>query len=124
MHEQGPDSALWRFTGPEGPEEIRLEPSFRANNAAIVRRAALDGHGIAMVPEAMVLDDVRSARLYRVLPNYRFEREPAFVLYPSRRHLAARTRVVIDFLVERLNETAARLAENEVWGGSDTAWLV
>jgi DNA-binding transcriptional LysR family regulator len=124
VHEQGPDSALWRFTGPEGPEEIRLEPSFRANNAAIVRRAALDGHGIAMVPDAMVLDDVRSARLYRVLPNYQFEREPAFVLYPSRRHLAARTRVVIDFLVERLNETAARLAENEVWGGSDTAWLV
>jgi DNA-binding transcriptional LysR family regulator len=124
VHEQGPDSALWRFTGPDGPEEIRVNASFRANNAAIVRRAALDGHGLAMVPEAMVVDDVRSARLYRLLPNYEYERLPAFILYPSRRHLAARTRLVIDFLVERMAETSARLAESDVWGSSDTVWLV
>ncbi len=124
VHEQGTDAALWRFIGPNGPEEIRVSASFRANNAAIVRRAALDGHGVAMVPEALVVDDVRSGRLYRLLPNYQYERDPAFILYPSRRHLAARTRVMIDFLVDQMSETSARLAEADVWGSSDTAWLV
>ncbi|HEX4262236.1 MAG TPA: hypothetical protein VHY76_14150, partial [Acetobacteraceae bacterium] len=30
-----------------------------------------------------------------------------FLIYPSRRHLAPRTRVVIDFLVEHVKRTAA-----------------
>jgi DNA-binding transcriptional LysR family regulator len=124
VHELGPDGALWRFTGPDGPEEIRVNASFRANNAAIVRRAALDGHGVAMVPEALVVDDVRSARLLRLLPNYQHEREPAYILYPSRRYLAARTRVMIDFLVDQMSETSERLSEVNVWGSSDTVWLV
>ncbi len=86
VHESGPDSELWHFDGPEGVEEMRVNASFRANNAEVVHRAALAGYGIAKVPEALVVDDVRAARLYRLLPNYSFAREPAFVLYPSRQH--------------------------------------
>jgi DNA-binding transcriptional LysR family regulator len=124
IHEFGPDSAIWRFSGPEGPEEVRVEGTFRANNSEVVRMAALAGHGVALVPEALVVDDIRAARLYRLLARYSFERVPAYVLYPSRRHLAPRTRVVIDFLVEQVSQTAARLAEEQVWGDSDTVWLV
>jgi DNA-binding transcriptional LysR family regulator len=124
IHEGGPDSAVWQFEGPEGPVEVRIEGAFRANNAEVVHRAVLAGHGIAMVPEALIVDDIRAARLYRLLPKFKTGRQPAFVLYPSRRHLAPRTRVVIDFLVEQVNEAAARLAQDDVWGDSDTTWLV
>jgi DNA-binding transcriptional LysR family regulator len=124
IHEFVPDSALWRFEGPDGPEEIRVESPFRANNAEVVHRAVLAGHGISMVPEALIVDDIRAARLYRLLPKYKSGRQPAFVLYPSRRHLAPRTRVVIDFLVEQVSEAAARLAQDDVWGDTDTTWLV
>ena len=124
IHEFVPDSALWQFNGPDGPEEIRVESPFRANNAEVVHRAVLAGHGISMVPEALIVDDIRAARLYRLLPKYKSERQPAFVLYPSRRHLAPRTRVVIDFLIEQVGEAAARLAQDDVWGDSDTTWLV
>jgi DNA-binding transcriptional LysR family regulator len=101
VHEFGPDSSLWHFHGPEGPVNVRVDSVFRANNAEVVHRAVLGGHGISMVPEALIVDDIRAARLYRLLPKYKFERAPIFVLYPSRRHLAPRTRVVIDFLVEQ-----------------------
>ena len=124
VHEQGPDSAVWRFVGPEGPEEVRVNAGFRANNAVVVRRAALDGYGVAMVPEALVVDDIRTARLYRLLPAYATGRQPAYILYPSRRHLAPRTRLVIDFLAEEVGRTSARLAQEDVWGDSDTVWLV
>jgi DNA-binding transcriptional LysR family regulator len=124
VHEAGPDSALWRFNGPEGPEEIRVVSPFRANNAEVVHRAVLAGNGMSMVPEALIVDDIRAARLYRLLPGYKAGRLPAYVLYPSRRHLAPRTRVVIDFLVEQVSEAAARLAQDDVWGDSDTTWLV
>jgi DNA-binding transcriptional LysR family regulator len=124
LHELGPDSALWRFNGPEGVEEIRVNASFRANNAEVIHRAVLAGYGIAMVTEALVVDDVRAARLYRLLPDYSFGRQPSFVLYPSRQHLPPRTRVVIDFLVEQISETAARLEQDDVWGNSETVWLM
>ena len=124
LHELGPDSALWQFNGPQGLQEIRVNASFRANNAEVVHRAVLAGYGIAMAPEALVVDDVRASRLYRLLPNYSFGRQPAFVLYPSRQHLPPRTRVVIDFLVEQISQTAARLEQDDVWGNIETVWLM
>jgi hypothetical protein len=35
---------------------------------------------------------------------------PVFIVYPSRRNLAPRTRVVMDYLVEQTREIAALLA--------------
>jgi DNA-binding transcriptional LysR family regulator len=124
IHEYGPDSAVWRFEGPDGPEQIHVTSAFRANNAEVVHRAVLAGHGVSLVPEALIVDDIRAVRLYRLLPKYKFERRPTYVLYPSRRHLAPRTRVVIDFLVEQINQASARLAHDDVWGTTDRTWLV
>ena len=64
------------------------------------------------------------ARLYRLLPNYPTERSRLYLVYPSRRHLAPRTRVVIDFLVERFAAVGARLTDERVWGEHETVWLV
>jgi hypothetical protein len=68
-----------------------------------------------MVPEALIVDDIRAARLYRLLPKYKSGRRPTFVPYPSRRHLAPCTRVVIGLLIEQINQAAARLAQDDVW---------
>jgi len=120
----GPGSASWRFNGPGGPHIVEVTSVFGANNAELVRAAALAGHGIALLPEPQVLDDILGARLYRLLPDYPTERTKAFLVYPSRRHLAPRTRVVIDFLVERFAAVGARLADERVWGEHETVWLV
>jgi DNA-binding transcriptional LysR family regulator len=124
VHDSGPGSASWRFSGPDGPHEIEVTSQFLANNAEVVRQAALTGHGIALLPEPQVLDDILGARLYRLLPDYPTERTKAFLVYPSRRHLPPRTRVVIDFLVERFAAVGARLADERVWGEHETVWLV
>jgi DNA-binding transcriptional LysR family regulator len=119
-----PASANWHFNGPGGPYSIDVTSAFSANNAEVVRQAALAGHGIALLPEPQVLDDILAARLYRLLPDYPTDRTKAFLVYPSRRHLPPRTRVVIDFLVERFAAVGARLADERVWGEHETVWLV
>ncbi len=43
IHEIGPDSALWHFEGPDGPEQIRVSSPFRANNGEVVHRAVAPG---------------------------------------------------------------------------------
>ena len=124
VHDVGPVSAHWRFLGPKGPHEIEVTGKFSATNSEVVRQAALSGHGIALLSEPQVLDDILAARLYRLLPDYPTERTKIFLFYPSRRHLPPRTRVVIDFLVERFDEVGARLADERVWGELETVWLV
>jgi DNA-binding transcriptional LysR family regulator len=124
VHDVGPASAHWRLLGPGGPHDIEVIGKFSATNSEVVRHAALSGHGIALLPEPLVLDDILAARLYRLLPDHPTERTKVFLVYPSRRHLPPRTRVVIDFLVERFNEVGARLADQRVWGEHETVWLV
>jgi DNA-binding transcriptional LysR family regulator len=124
VHDIGPDSARWQFAGADGPVQVTVSGPFRANNSASVHQAALAGYGIAILPELQVLDDIRAGRLYGLLPEYPSGRAQVFVVYPSRRHLAPRTRVVIDFLVDGGRRDEARLADIRVWGENENTWLV
>ena len=120
----GPDSTHWAFSGPEGAVEVEVTGSFRSNNSLVVRQAALAGYGIALLGDAITLTEVRAGRLYRLLPNYVARRRPSFVVYPSRKHLAQRTRVVIDFLVQEFRELDSRMRDQREWGENDATWLV
>ena len=109
IHDFMPDPELWRFTGPDGPVSVRVNGGFVANDSAAVRLAARAGHGIALLPEIQLIDDLRAGRLYRLLNDYPSEIVPVHIVYPSRRNLAPRTRVVMDFLVEQAREIATLL---------------
>lgn len=124
IHENGPDSTRWRFNGPDGPIDVTVTGPFRTDNSDVVRRATLAGYGVAMLPELQVVDDIRSARLYRLLPDYPSGRGQVFVVYPSRRHLAPRTRLMIDAIVEMGRKLEAWLDDARIWGENETTWLV
>jgi DNA-binding transcriptional LysR family regulator len=112
VHETGPDCDRWSFTGKDGPVEVAVNGPLRASSATMVHRATLAGNGIAWLQEPHVLDDIRAGRLCRLLPAYTSERERTFVIYPSRRHLPPRTRVMIDFLVSVGAEAEAKFMQD------------
>jgi DNA-binding transcriptional LysR family regulator len=122
--DQGPDSAHWVFDGPDGKADVAVAGPFRSTNSLIVRQAVLAGYGIGLLGEALVMNDLRTGRLYRLLPEYSARRRPAFVVYPSRRFLPQRTRVVIDFLVQRFKTLEDRLRDGRQWGENESTWLV
>jgi DNA-binding transcriptional LysR family regulator len=124
VQERGPDSTHWAFTGPEGLVEVAVASALRSNNSLVVRQAALAGHGIALLGDPLTLTEIRAGRLYRLLPNYTARRRQVYIVYPSRRHLAQRTRVVIDFLIEEFRQLEARLRDGREWGENDATWLV
>ncbi|HEY1411627.1 MAG TPA: LysR substrate-binding domain-containing protein, partial [Rhodopila sp.] len=124
IHDNGPGCTHWAFTGPEGAVDVEIGSAFRSNNNLVVRQAALAGYGIALLGDPLTLPEIRAGRLYRLLPNYIARRRPTFVVYPSRRHLAHRTRVVIDFLVEQFRRLDARLRDGQTWGENEATWLV
>jgi len=124
IHDMGPESAHWAFTGPDGSVEVVVRSAFRSDNTLVVRQAALAGHGIALLGDPLIVTEIRAGRLYRLLPNYTARRRQAFIVYPSRRHLAQRTRVVIDFLIEEFRQLEVRLQDGREWGENDATWLV
>jgi DNA-binding transcriptional LysR family regulator len=81
-----------------------------ANDSVAVLRAARAGHGIALLPEVAVVDDLHSGRLCRLLIDYPSQIVPVHIVYPSRRNLAPRTRVVLNFVIEQSREIQALLA--------------
>jgi len=105
-----PGDDEWSLTGPEGSADVVVRGVVSTNNHEAVRGAALSGIGIALLPEYLVDDDIRHGRLESVLPAYSAETLPAYVVYPSRHHLAPRTRVVIDFLIEEVRRLRAGVA--------------
>jgi DNA-binding transcriptional LysR family regulator len=124
IHERGPESTHWLFTGPDGQIDIEISSSFRSNNSLIVRQAATSGYGIALLGDPLTINDIRAGRLYRLLPDYMARRRQVFIVYPSRRHLAQRTRVVIDFLSDTFRHLETRLRDGREWGESDATFLV
>jgi DNA-binding transcriptional LysR family regulator len=124
IHDVGPGSTHWAFTGPGGAVDVEVASAFRSNNNLVVRQAALAGYGIALLGDPLTLQEIRAGRLYRLLPNFIARRRPTFIVYPSRRHLAHRTRVVIDFLVEQFRRLDVRLRDGQTWGENEATWLV
>lgn len=124
IHDIGPDSAHWAFSGPDGAVEIEVAGALRSNNSLVVRQAALAGYGIALLSDPLTIDDIRAGRLFRLFPDYVTRQRQAFIVYPSRRHLAQRTRLVIDYLTDQFRQLELRLRAGQQFGETDSHWLV
>ena len=74
---------------------------FHTNETAVLRRAALSGAGIAMLPTYYLGDDLRSGRLVHLLPDHEPEVLGIHAIYLSRQHQPLALRLLVDFLVAR-----------------------
>jgi DNA-binding transcriptional LysR family regulator len=110
VHDVGPDSDVWTFVTPQGPRGFRVSGGFLANDVRAVHLSARTGYGIAYLTLVEVADDLRSGRLVRVLGDFPAPGVPFSLVYPSRRHLAPRTRLVMDFIWEQVRQVQTELA--------------
>lgn len=90
----------WSFSGPTGEETVKVQPRMRTNNGDTCRAAALAGQGIILQPSFMVGADLAEGRLVELMPGWRSIALGIYAVYPSRKFLAPKVRVIIDFLVE------------------------
>ena len=113
LHDVGPDADIWTFTTPEGPKGFRVSGGFLANDVRAVHIAARIGYGIAYLTSFEVSDDLRSGRLVRVLRDFPAPGISFSLVYPSRRHLAPRTRLVMDFIWAQVRQVEAEPAASD-----------
>lgn len=91
----------WHFSNQLGQAEaVKVSCPMHTNNGDTARAVAVAGGGVIWQPTFLVGADLKAGRLVRVLPDYHLPDIDVLAVYPSRRHLSAKVRVMIDFLAE------------------------
>ena len=93
---------MWHLTAADGAA-LKFAPigNLRTNSAAVLKFAALAGHGLVCLPTYLVSDALPSGRLVTVLDDYMLPPLTLRALYPHNRHLSAKVRAYVDFLAAR-----------------------
>ena len=101
----GAENDEWGFDGPDGRVSVKATPLIRANNGDTCRIAALNHQGLALQPNFLIAEDIRSGALVEVMPEYCSIDFSIYVIYPSRKHLSPKVRVMVDFLIAAFRES-------------------
>jgi DNA-binding transcriptional LysR family regulator len=89
----------WRLEGPRGESAlITHQPRLITDDLMQMRLAALDGIGVAQLPDFVVDDDLAAKTLVEILPGWKPRAGIIHAIFPSRRGLLPAVRSLIDFL--------------------------
>lgn len=97
----------WSFIDNSGKlHQVKVKGKVHTNNGDTARAMALCGAGIIWQPTFLIGPDLASGALVALLPDYKLPDIDVLAMYPSRRHLSVKVRMMIDFLVEAFAGTA------------------
>lgn len=94
----------WKLTGPMGESSAQIHCMMWSNNGDALKQAALRDQGIALLPTFVVGDELQTGRLRTLLSDWQPPDIRLSALYPRHRHLSAKTRLLVEYLVNRFGE--------------------
>lgn len=96
------DDHRWRLRQGTQTQTVEVKGRYIANHAGARLEAALEGWGIASLPDFTAAEALRAESLVQVLPEWVFEARaymgPVWLLYPPNRFLPPKVRALIDYL--------------------------
>lgn len=94
----------WEITDPQGrvvPFAIQTASPIMVDSADALMAFALEGCGVALLPEWIVRTALEEGKLVHLLKEYRFPSQGVYAVYPDARHVSGKVRCFIDFLRAR-----------------------
>ena len=91
----------WNLTDGGKALNVPINSRLCANNGDVLRDAALAGQGITKLPTFLIGSEIEAGRLEVVLEDFPPTQLSIYALYAPNRYLAAKSRLFIDFLVDR-----------------------
>lgn len=91
---------LPQTTWPIGSRAVHVEGAFSSNDLPMLTEAAVQGLGIAFLPQVMVHEHLENGTLVQVLPNVLKRENRLAVVYPEKEFLPAHVRAFVEAVVE------------------------
>jgi DNA-binding transcriptional LysR family regulator len=102
-YRMGAEEPVWRFARGGGLEEVRIRPATATNSGEVMRMLALAGHGITLLDDYTVQDDIEAGRLVRLLAEFTVTNSTfqfgrgIHAIFRRRGYVPAKVRAFIDF---------------------------
>jgi DNA-binding transcriptional LysR family regulator len=106
-------AAPWRFAGKGGPLEVVTRGPYIAGDFLTLLEAAVDGVGLAQVPEPVAVAPVEAGAVIPVLGAFAPRTPGVFLYYPDRRQVLPKLRAFIEHI-------KANLPPMPTLGGADS----
>ena len=105
LHYNLSNTSSWKLVDKKGVQHnIPVSAKINANNGDFLKDMAVAGHGIIMMPTFIMWKAILDEKLVPIMPDYQSPLFSAYAIYPQKRYLSHRTRVLIDFLAERFGD--------------------
>lgn len=101
----------WEFDVDGERVPMEVNGTYTVNEMEAVCELARLGLGVAQLPGHEVIGALRSGELELALSDYISVGRAIYICFPHREHIAPRTRVFVDFLVEKLSDHPDIVAE-------------
>ena len=93
----------WSFISDEGEESVTVSGPLSINDPGALVSAALAHAGVLLIDKGLLGDTMRDGKLLPVLTGYQsIGSLPMYVVYPEREFIPAKTRALVDFLLEEM----------------------
>lgn len=93
----------WSFISKDGEEAVPVSGQLSINDPGVLVSAALCHTGVLLMDKGLLGDALDTGKLVPVMPNYHpIGGLPMYVVYPEREFTPAKTRALVDFLLERM----------------------
>ncbi|WP_430431232.1 LysR family transcriptional regulator [Oceanicaulis sp.] len=97
----------WPLFSADGMQAVSVKPRLRINNSIALKSAAMQGLGLALLPNVYVREEIASGALVDAVPGWRGEAQALYAVYPEQREVSRKVRVFLDFLVEHFRTLQA-----------------
>jgi LysR family transcriptional activator of dmlA len=93
----------WSFASAQGEEQVTVAGHLSVNDPEALIKAACEHAGVLLADRGLVGDAVENGSLVTVLSDYEcVEQLPMYVVYPYKKFMPTKTRLLIDFLLKEL----------------------
>ena len=101
----------WVYHQHHEVQRVPVRGMFASNHRGLLKRAVLNGSGIARLPSCMIHEELADGRLYTLLRDYQTPTSSLFLVHPFEGQLPRRTQVVADYLTQWF-EKSGQVQEN------------
>ena len=106
---------IWHLR--HGGHDVHLkinEPVYSSNSYLTLRKAALAGRGVALLPIRLVSDELANGALVSVIPDCEIPDRPLYALHSPGTQTTARVRLFLDFVADWFRKQQAHAKQSRL----------